>query len=68
MEAAGSNPVAPTRGSSHARGEKGLAPRLVLTMVFVVQMVRTPDCDSGGREFKSRQTPDKESGSYEERV
>ena len=26
-------------------------------MVVVVQLVRTPDCDSGGREFESLQSP-----------
>lgn len=25
--------------------------------LFVAQLVRAPDCGSGGREFKSRQTP-----------
>ena len=26
-------------------------------MVFVAQLVRAPDCGSGGREFETHQTP-----------
>ena len=35
----------------------GLANFALLKMVNVVQLVRTPDCDSGGRGFESRLSP-----------
>lgn len=38
-------------GSERERQEKGLP---VLVYGAVVQLVRTPDCQSGGRGFKSR--------------
>lgn len=61
----GSNPLGSTEWSSGRCGHCGglkirrswIETNLLHNMVMIVQMVRTPDCGSGGREFESRSSP-----------
>ena len=44
----------------------GISSRPYNTMVGVAQLVRAPDCDSGGRRFKSGYSPLKKPAQFEQ--